>query len=366
MALRASRPRAFIVVMRPAFLLRVVVGVMLTLVPVAAAAPPTLPPGFTAEMYVTGDGYTADAWRGLPGIPSTGTMAVDADGVLYLARSGRRYTGGESEDLGRVYRIPPGGARLTPQSEPRYLIGPPLPNPQVASVRGGRELLITTFDRDRTVGVLYRMLSGRAELLAGGTPPRGTPPLLKQPEGAVADAGGNVYVADRAQGVVLRLNPQGEVLDPRVVSVGRPRLVALGPEQLWVAADGTAEAPWQRGPGEIWQVSPDGKATLMLTGPVAAGMSVGPAGRLFVADRQGGEIFLLAPDGKKLEFARFAEGDAPRALAFVPATPETRRAGIAGDLLVVTVSRGAWPVNEVVRVSGPFERFVQDGAASPR
>jgi outer membrane protein assembly factor BamB len=236
----------------------------------------------------------------------------------------------------------------------------------VASVRGGRELLITTFDRDRTVGVLYRMLSGRAELLAGGTPPRGTPPLLKQPEGAVADAGGNVYVADRAQGVVLRLNPQGEVLDPRVVSVGRPRLVALGPEQLWVAADGTAEAPWQRGPGEIWQVSPDGKATLMLTGPVAAGMSVGPAGRLFVADRQGGEIFLLAPDGKKLEFARFAEGDAPRTLAFVPATPETRRAGIAGDLLVVTVSRGAWPVNEVVRVSGPFERFVQDGAASPR
>ena len=340
--------------------------VTLALASGAAAAPPTLPPGFTTEVYVSGDGYTSDAWRGLPGIPSTSTMAVDAEGVLYLARSGRRYSGGEAEDLGRVYRIPPGGARLTPQSESRFLIGPPLPNPQVASVRGVGELLVTTFDRDRVVGVLYRMLGGRAELLAGGTPPRGTPALLKQPEGAVADAAGNVYVADRARGVVLRLSPQGEVLDPDVVSVGRPRLVALGPEQLWVAADGAAEAPWQRGPGEIWQVSREGKATLMMTGPVVAGMSVGPAGRLFVADRQGGEIFILGPEGKKLEFARFGEGDAPRTLTFIPVTPETRRAGIAGDLLVVTVSRGAWPVNEVVRVSGPFERFVQDGAAAPR
>jgi len=93
---------------------------------------------------------------------------------------------------------------------------------------------------------------------------------------------------------------------------------------------------------------------------------VGPGGRLFVADRQGAEIFMLGPEGKKMEFARFGEGDAPRTLAFVPATPETRRAGIAGDLLVVTVSRGAWPVNEVVRVSGPFERFVQDSVAAPR
>ena len=133
-----------------------------------------------------------------------------------------------------------------------------------------------------------------------------------------------------------------------------------------MAADGTAEAPWQRGPGEIWQVNPEGKATLILTGPVVAGMSVGPAGRLFVADRQGAEIFVLGPDGTKMGFARFGEGDAPRTLAFVPVTPETLRAGIAGDLLVVTVSRGAWPVNEVMRVSGPFERFVQDGAAAPR
>ena len=47
-------------------------------------------------------------------------------------------------------------------------------------------------------------------------------------------------------------------------------------------------------------------------------------------------------------------------------TPETRRAGIAGDLLMVTVTRGAWPVNEVVRVSGPFERFIREADTRAR
>jgi hypothetical protein len=344
---------------------------LLVVLPLALVAPVvaaefTLPPGFSAQIYVTGDGFTTDSWRGLPGIPSTSTLVVDADGVLYLARSGRRYSGGEAEDLTRLYRIPPGGARLTPQSEGRYQIGPPLPNPQVGVVRGGRELLLTTFDRDRAVGVLYRMLDGRVELLAGGTPPRGTLPLFKQPEGVVVDARGALLVADRVQGTIVRLDPQGEVLDTSLVKVPRPRLLAAGAEDLWVGADGSAEAPWQRGPGEFWRVRPDGQATMVLRGPVAAGMAVGPGDWLFVADRQGGRVFGLGPDGQQVDFARFVEGDAPRTLAFVPVTAETRRAGIAGDLLVVTVTRGAWPVNEVVRISGSFERFIRESDSRPR
>jgi hypothetical protein len=332
----------------------------------AEAAEFTLPAGFTAQTYVTGEGFTADSWRGLPGIPSTSTLAVDAVGTLYLARSGRRYSGGEAEDLTRIYRIPPGGARLNPQAEARYLVGPPLPNPQVGAVRDGRELLLTTFDRDRSVGVLYRMRDGHVELIAGGTPPRGTPPLLRQPEAAVVDARGALLVADRIQNVVLRLDGQGEVLDAGLVKVPRPRLLAVGVEHLWIAADGTAEAPWLRGPGELWRLSGDGVPAMMLRGPVAAGMAVGPRDWLFVADRQAGRVFALSPDGREVEFARFSEGDAPRALTFVPVTPETRRIGIAGDLLLVTVTRGAWPVNEVVRVSGPFDRFVRDADARPR
>lgn len=347
-------------------LVAVLVLAALSLASGAPAAEFSLPPGFAAQTYVTGDGFTADSWRGLPGIPSTSTIAVDADGVLYLARSGRRYSGGEAEDLTRIYRIPPGGARLTPQAEARFLVGPPLPNPQIGTVRDGRELLLTTFDRDRSVGVLYRMRDGRVELIAGGTPPRGTAPLLRQPEGAAVDARGALLVADRIQGAVLRLDEQGEVLDAGLVKVSRPRLLAAGAEHLWVAADGTAEAPWQRGPGELWRLAGDGQPALVLRGPVAAGIAVGPHDWLFVADRQGGRVFALSPDGRDFEFARFTEGDAPRALTFVPVTPETRRAGIAGDLLLVTVTRGAWPVNEVVRVSGPFERFVRDADVRPR
>ena len=66
--------------------------------------------------------------------------------------------------------------------------GPPLPSPQVATIRAGREIFVTTFDRDWKIGVLYRLLDATIELSAGDTPPRGTPPLLQQPEGAAIDA----------------------------------------------------------------------------------------------------------------------------------------------------------------------------------
>src|SRR5262249_47377458 len=196
-----------------AALLSVLLTALALVTPTAAAAEFTLPPGFAAQPYVTGDGFSSDTWRGLPGIPSTATLTVDANGVLYLARSGRRYSGGETDDLTRIYRIPAGGARLTPETEPRFQIGPPLPNPQVGAVRNGRELLLTTFDRDRAVGVLYRLVDGRAELLAGGTPARGEAPLFKQPEGVVVDGRGALLVADRVQGTVVRLDAQGGVLD---------------------------------------------------------------------------------------------------------------------------------------------------------
>ncbi|MGH2667594.1 MAG: hypothetical protein ACRDH5_00465, partial [bacterium] len=94
-----------------------------------------------------------------------------------------------------------------------------------------------------------------------------------------------------------------------------------------------------------------------------AGMSVGPGGHLFVADRHAGHIFALSPDGTRRDFARFTDGDAPRGLCFAPVSVGTRRAGIAGDLFVVIIRRGAWPLNEVIRISGPFDRLVGPQAA---
>lgn len=333
---------------------------LLAWLPVLAWAGVELPPGFTAEVYVTGSGFDRAGARGIGGIPATSTVGVDAEGLLYLARTGRRYLGGDSEDLWPIYRIPVGGASFQPDTEGHFLYGPPLPNPQVSVVGEGQALYVTTFDRDRRVGVLYRLRHGRAEMIAGGSPAPGRLPDLWQPEGVAADRAGHLYVADREAGVVLKLDRQGRVVDGRWVQVGRPRLLAVDREdRLWIGADAAAEAPWQRGPGEVWRVSPGGRPELVLRGPVAAGMALGPEGHLFVADRSGARIVVVDGRGGMAHFASFTGDDAPRALAFVPDTPETRRRGLAGDLLVVTIRRGAWPLNEVLRIRGPFAPWVR-------
>lgn len=324
-----------------------------------------LPPHFSARVYVTGMGFgTSDGVRGR-GIPSTATLAVDPAGTLYLARTGRRYTGGEFDYLTSLYRVPIGGARFTPQTEERYRHGPPLTNAQISGGRGGRDLFVTTFDRERRVGALYRLVDGRIQLFAGGTPAEpAVPPLLVQPEGSAVTAAGEVYVADRERGVVLRLDEGGHVLDN--VRVARPRTVAVDePGYLWIGGDGTAETPWQSGPGEIWRVSPRGERRLVLEGPMVQGLAPGPAGLMFVADRRGSEIFALTADGGRTTLAHFTDGDAPRGITFVPATPETRAAGLAGDLLVAVVRSGIFQLNEIVRIAGPFAEIVPRERSTP-
>ena len=74
-----------------------------------AAAEITLPPGFTAKVYVTGEGF--DEGRRASGIPSTSALVFDAAGTLYASRAGRRYIGGEVEDVWPIFRFPLGGAR---------------------------------------------------------------------------------------------------------------------------------------------------------------------------------------------------------------------------------------------------------------
>jgi len=333
--------------------------------PATARGEILLPPGFTVQVYVTGEGFDTSE-RAARGLPSASTIAIDNSGVLYLARTGRRYSAGEVDDLWPVYRFPVGGARVTKATEARFLYGPPLPSAQIAGIRAGRDLLVSTFDRDRRVGVLYLLADGHAELLAGGTPPAGSPPLLVQPEGVAADKAGNIYVADRAQDRVVKLGPRGAVVDVNYAAVKRPRVLAAGGDgALWVVGDGAAEAPWSRGPGEIWRVAGDAPPALVLRGPVAAGIGLAPSGDLFVADRQTPEIFAVGADGRRVTFAKFTDSDAPRSLAFAPVTPETERAGIAGSLFVVTISRGAWPVNEILKISGPFERVLREGAPRP-
>jgi len=326
--------------------------------PASAAAEILLPAGFVAQVYVSGDGNPAGGGPAGRGMPSTGTLAVDQRGSLYLARTGRRYSGGEYEYLAPLYRIPPGGGRVTPGSEPGYFHGPPLNNAQVAGDGFGRQLFVTTFDRDRRVGVVYRLIDGQMRFFAGGAPEPGLPPLLVQPEGIAVNRAGQVFVADRDRGLVVRLDPEGHVLDTSYATVQRPRVLAMDEsDHLWIGADAAAEAPWYGGPGQIWRVSPEGQARLVLEGPVVQGMAPVAGGLMLVATRQGTEIFALSPEGERLSLVRFTHGDAPRGLAIAPVTPETRAAGLAGDLFVAVIRNGVFGLNEIVRISGPFENL---------
>jgi hypothetical protein len=48
-------------------------------------------------------------------------------------------------------------------------------------------------------------------------------------------------------------------------------------------------------------------------------------------------------------------------------TPAPLHAGIAGDLFLIVVRRQIWTINEVVRVSGPFDEFIRrESRATPR
>jgi streptogramin lyase len=340
------------------------VGLAVALVTVPAAAELTLPPGFTAQVYVTGQGFDTGSDRSVHGIPSIGTLAFDGLGTLYLARAGTRFRSGEVDEFSTILRVAPGGARLTPETEARHHFGPPLRNPQVAAARDRGEVFVTTYDRDRKIGALYRMVDGRPQLLAGGTPLGGAAPLLRHPEGVTFDSTGHIYVTDREQGMVLRLDRSGKAVGDRHLTVMRPRAVAADEAgHLWVATDGTAETPWQDGAGQLWRAAPDGTLSLVMTGPLPGGIALSPTGTLFMSQRRAGKIFAVTPGGKRFDFAAGSDGTVIRTIAFAPVTPETRKAGIAGDLFVVAVPRQIWAINQVIRVSGPFEEFIRQ--ASP-
>ena len=327
-----------------------------------------LPPGFSTELYVTGQGFDTSGERGVQGIPAIGTIGIDTSGALYLARTGARFRSGDVEDLWAIYRIPVGGARMSPDTESRYLHGPPLPNPQIGAVSIRGPAWVTTYDRERKLGALYRFQDGKPALFAGGRPKPGAEPLLRHPEGVAVDAAGHVYVADREAGAIVRLDPAGAVVNARHATITRPRtLLTDEAGNLWVGGDGSAETPFAAGNGEIWRVAPDGATQLVLQGPLPAGLAASPGGAIFAIQRRTGQLFVLTPDGRRLDFATARNGSFLRALAFAPVTPATRQAGIAGDLFLVLVSRSMWMINEIVRVSGPFDEWVrqESGRSSP-
>ena len=350
---------------------RLVLPLALTLMALAILTDPArseirLPPGFVKEVYVTGQGFATG--RGSRGIPATSTLVFDHAGSLFLARTGARYQNAETDDLTPVYRVPPGGGRLTPDTEARFLYGPPLRN--VQAVRGPRRPRAVRDDlrpgpaarRSLPAGRrARRALRGRHAAPerrapappAGGDGGRlGRTPLRRR--SGIGRRGPPRSVGPRARSALRRgaAAPgagdgcQRHALDRR----GRQRRGALAARAR--ARSGASRAMARRRSSCAGRCRPRSRRARAATSswPTARGASSSPSRRMASA----------SPSSATPRETRRA------GLAFAPDTPATRRAGVAGDLFVATINQGAWTVNEVVRISGPFDELIrQRAAASP-
>jgi hypothetical protein len=319
-----------------------------------------LPPGFTITSYVTGTGFGPGANdRGIPAIVSA---TFDLQGSLYLARTANRLREIYDRSDASIYRIPLGGATVTRDTEDRFLFGDPLPDPHEVAVNDQGEVFVSTSDPAGGFGSVYRIRpSGQTEVFAGGAPSAGAAPLLEDPQGIGFDREGNVYVIDEAQGVIVKLDRDGQVLDPRLVTnLGRGRTLTFDRRNsVWIGSDGPHDTAQVDGSGVIYRASlPSWKLQRVHSGPLPSGMSLSPAGNLFVAQRRSGRIFAVTPQGRRVDFASFDRGAAIRTLVFAPVTPATRKAGIAGNLFVMVFPELDYPVREIVRISGPFDVYV--------
>ena len=325
-----------------------------------------LPPGFQASIYVTGAGFHDDQ-RGIPAVVS---MTFDRRGALYFARTANRLKEIYGRGDARVYRMPPGAAKVTPATENRFLFGPPLDDPDELAVNRRGEVFVSA-SHPAGYGVIYRLNpNGAASLFAGGPVSSGQL-LLRDPEGIAFDKAGNVYVVDAGLGVVVKLDDKGKVLDPRwLTGLGRGRTLTIDTkDHLWIGSDGTHDAePIDRN-GEILRVPlSGGKPATVYSGALPSGMSFSPGENLFVAQRRSHKIFALTPAGKRVEFASFTGRSSLRTLAFPPVTNQTRKLGIANDLFVMVFPMLDYPVREVIRITGPFDDYIKRGAigAAPR
>lgn len=320
-----------------------------------------LPPGFTVTTHVTATGFDPNRSRNFPGLPAIVSIAFDRQGNFYFARTANRLREIYGKDAAEIYRVPPSGAKVTRRTEDRFLFGPSLLDPDEVAVNNKGEAFVSTSNRAKGFGSVYRLTSsGSIHLFAGGPSAPGSPPLLRDPEGIAFDKTGNIYVTDSVLGIVVKFDPEGRVINPRFLSgLGRSRTLTFDSRAyLWIGSDGPHKDPHRDGFGQIYRVKmPGNKLRLVHTCPLPSGMSLSPGGYLFVAQRRSGKIFVLTPEGRRIEFASFTGNSALRTLAFSPVTAETKKAGIAGKLLVFPMLD--FPVREVIQITGPFDKYVE-------
>lgn len=343
----------------------------------------TLPPGFEATTYISATGFddtvghverlAASDERDAPGLPSIVTITFGPEGHLFFGKTANRIGEITGSNRAPIYRIPGGPALdITRETEAELLFGPSIEDPDEMSVNSQGEVFVSSTERARDwegiadhvvgVGAVYKLSpSGEAELFAGGSK---HPDLLLDPEAIGFDEEGNVYVTDDDKGVVVKLDPEGNVIDPEWIDgPERWRQITYDPRGFfWLGSDGRLDEPHQEEFGRIYRVSlPDGELTLIHAGTLGAFKRVGPNGNLFVGSRRSGRIYAITPEGDSAAFATFDQDTgnaAVRTVAFPPITDATRELGIAGDLFVMVFPETDYPVREIIRISGPFDEWV--------
>lgn len=322
-----------------------------------------LPAGFRATTYFSASGFDPDSTRNVPGLPAIVSFKFDHAGNLYFARTANRLREIYDRDAAPIYRVPFGVTHIDPGSEKAFLFGPPLKDPDELGVNPKGEVFVSSSDAQNGYGTVYLLKpDGEVRGFVGGPPHSDAKALFMDPEGITFDPAGIVYVIDFDLGAIVKLAANGTVLNPKFVTgLGRGRTLTYDPRGfLWVGTDGPHDTPHMDGSGRIYRAAlPGGELTLLHSGPLPSGMSLSPGGNLFVAQRRSGKLFALTAEGKHVAFASFSRRSALRTLAFPPITDKTKQAGIAGDLFVMVFPMLDYPVREIIRISGPFDAYVQ-------
>ncbi|MBI4505897.1 MAG: NHL repeat-containing protein [Chloroflexi bacterium] len=280
-------------------------------------APPSVQPEPPGPRLSPTDGPRRDAYR-LAGLLGEGHLrdprglSVDPDGTLYVADAEARAvlrfaaTGEPLPALGAGLfgepvgvAVRPGGdldvldaetgevVRLAPDGRLRLRLGGDLGmyRPRGLALAANGDLYVADTGRQRLLllapdGRLRRALEGAAR--------------FDQPSQVVITADGGLLVAEPQRARVLWLDGQGQVratwpLQTRDTILG-PTL-ALGPQRSVLVADPDAAS--------VRLVTYDGRPLAEIAGPTVmtapAGVAVGPAGDLFVADRARRVVLRFAP-----------------------------------------------------------------------
>ena len=335
----------------------------LLLVAGPARAEVNLPPGFTTEVYVTGQGFDTSGERGVSGIPSVGTLGVDAAGdALHVAHRSPLPRGRHRGPLGHLPDPRGWGATDARKRDPLPLRTAATQPPDRRGVGPGPGVGHDVRPRApagcalpvprREAGALRRRASRRGRN-AGPAPSRGS---SDRPRGR--------HLRDRPRGrAIVRLDARGNLVNPRHAAVlASPHADhGRGRQPLGRRRRDRARRRSARATARSYDSRPTA-ARSRCSGPLPAGFSQSPGGALFVVQRRTGQLFALMPDGRRLDFATTRNGSFLRAPRVRPRhAGDGAGAGIAGDLFVVLVSRSLWLLNEVVRISGPFDEWVRPG-----